>query len=110
MNFEERNRRRVFRLRFPNNAMLQATIGGLSYEVSEIAELSIWVTANHVENDNGICTGVVHWSNGVRTPFTGELGRYREGGRIIVNVKGISMHDVIGEQRRLIARYPILKD
>ena len=108
--FDERNRRRVFRLRLPANEFLLATIGGELHEVVEVSELSLWVAAPYVKHDRGICEGIVHWTSGEDSRFTGVLGRFRAGGRIIKNVKGISMKHVIAEQRRLIAKFPIVKD
>jgi hypothetical protein len=108
--FEERNRREVFRLRLPSNGMLQATIGGQLYQIIEVSELSLWVAAAHVKNECGICSGVMHWSNGEDSRFTGEIGHFRAGGRIICNVKGIRMKHVIAEQRRLLTKFPIVRD
>lgn len=108
--FEERNRRRVFRLRLPSNGMLQATIGGKLYQIMEVSELSLWIAASQVKNECGICSGIIHWNTGEHSRFTGEIGHFRAGGRIICNVKGIRMKHVIAEQRRLIARFPIVKD
>lgn len=106
--FDERNRRRVFRLRFPSCAMLQATIGNQPYEVLELAEFSLWVTAPDVPNLNGICTGILTWSDGNQSSFVGEVGPRKNGGRIICNIQGIRMNDVVSEQRRLIAKFPVV--
>ena len=108
--FEERNRRQVFRLRLPSNAMLEATIGGEPYHIMEVSELSLWVAASHVRNDRGICSGFIHWSSGENSRFSGEIGPVRAGGRIICNVKGVHMRHVISEQRHLISRFPIVRD
>ena len=104
--YEGPNRRRVFRLRLPDDAMLSALINGQTYNVIEVAEFSIVVTTDEVNNELGVCEGTLRWSNGSSTSFSGEIGRLGQLGRVIWNVSGIQMKDVIGEQRRLLLRYP----
>lgn len=104
---DPQNRRRVFRLRLPSKSLLKATIDGNVYDVVEVAEYSVWVTTKDVGDTNGICKGILHWSNGETSKFTGNPGPIRDNGRIILNVTGIAMQDIVGEQRRLIIRYPL---
>lgn len=103
---EGSNRRRVFRLRLPDDALLSASINGQTYEVIEIAEFSLVVTAREVESQTDCFGGAIRWSDGTSSEFTGESGRLSQLGRVIWNVKGIQMRDVIGEQRRMISRFP----
>jgi hypothetical protein len=103
---EGRNRRRFFRLCLPEDALLQATICGQPYDIQGVAEKSMWVTAREVKSFNGFCSGFIYWSDGTRSGFSGDLGEVKEGGRIILNIEGISMNDVVGETRRMLAKFP----
>ena len=107
---EGKNRRRFFRLRLPWDAHLQANICGQSYDVQEVAEKSMWLTAREVKSFNGFCSGFLYWSDGTRTGFSGDVGQVKEGGRLILNIKGISMHEIVGETRRVIARFPLVEE
>ncbi len=100
------NRRSRFRLRFPRSAPLAASIGGMNFEVVEIAEHSLVVTTKQVLNADGKCSGVVYWSNGDSSPFTGEMGRLSGHGRVIWNIRGITTGNVLKEQRRLLKIFP----
>jgi len=104
---EDINRRRFFRLRLPEDAMLKATIFGQTYDVIEVAELSLCVTSRNVRHRSRHCKGVVYWSDGSGSDFTGELGHRNHSGRAILNVQGITTKDIVNETRRLIARYPL---
>ena len=107
---EGRNRRQYFRLRLPDEALLKANICGQTYDVQEVAEKSVWVTVQEVKSFNGFCSGFIYWSDGSQSGFSGDLGDVKEGGRLILNIKGISMHDVVGETRRMIAKYPLVDE
>ena len=104
------NRRRRFRVRLPADSTLAATINGLNYDIIEVAELSIVVTAMWVVNENGICAGSIRWSDGRVRQFTGELGRVSRLGRVIKNIKGFTAEDILKEQRRLLRKFPLVKD
>ncbi|MFT5300106.1 MAG: hypothetical protein ACI87E_001642 [Mariniblastus sp.] len=106
------NRRRFFRLRFPKNALLHATINGNAYRVVEIAEASMIVDHDgELDSGNdGICLGTIVWSNEKSSSFIGEVGRLSAYGRVIWEIQGIEMQDVIGEQRRLLQRFPGLRE
>lgn len=97
------NRRRVFRLQLPAERILKLTIADTIYDVNEISEYGIVVSSTEVENKEGRCRGVIQWSDGRSSEISGEIGRLADRGRVIWKVKGISMSDVVGEQRRMLA-------
>lgn len=103
---EGRNRREFYRLRLPEDAMLKATIFGQSCDVIEVAELSLCVTARDVKSFNGHCAGVVYWSDGSRSEFSGEVGHLTHLGRSILNIQGIATREIVNETRRVIVRFP----
>ncbi len=104
------NRRRVFRLRFPSDSLLTATINSREYELIEVSEFGLVVTSEDIPcvegQSEGQCEGTIHWNDGRSTKFTGELGRLSDFGRVIWKVQGISMSDIVKAQRELIVRYP----
>lgn len=106
----DENRRERFRVRLPADSMLEATINGLNYDVVEVAEFSIVVTATQVINKNGVCTGSIQWSDGHLAKFAGVLGRISEQGRVIENIAGFSTPDILKEQRRLLKKFPEVMD
>ncbi len=104
-----RNRRRFFRLQFPKGEELVALIMGVEYLVTEISERSLRFTVAEIPCQWGLCEGVLHWHDGRMTPFQGRNGPVRQSERIIIEVDGIAFADIIREQRRLLAKYPMLK-
>ncbi len=110
MNSEFKNRRRVFRLRLPNDRMLKATIAETSYDLIEISEYGLVVTSNTITNVSGRFPGIIHWSDGEESTFHGEVGRLSNHGRVIWKVTGITMSHVIMEQRRLLANFSLPSD
>lgn len=104
---DAKNRRRVFRLRLPADSMLTVMIGGEVYDVAEISEYSLRVTTQDVNHEEGVCTGTIRWSDGEESKFTGGLGRIQNHCRVIWKIEGISMHQIVAEQRRLIIKYPM---
>jgi hypothetical protein len=101
-----RNHRWCFRLRLPEAAVLKATIFGESFDVIEVAERSLCVTAKDVKSFNGHCAGVIKWSDGSHSNFTGDVGHGTQQGRLIFNVKGVTTRDIVNETRRVIVRFP----
>ena len=101
-----KNRRRVFRLRLPSDSLLTANINSREYEVIEVSEFGLVVTSEDVPSVEGECEGVIKWSDGRTTKFTGEIGRVSAFGRVIWKIRGISMSDMVKAQRQLILRYP----
>ncbi len=102
------NRRRVFRLRLPLDCRLKATIGGQPFQVIEVSEFSFVVTQNDVGlADHGACSGTIVWNDNRSSEFTGAVGRVASHGRVIWNVEGILMSDIVSEQRRLVTRYGV---
>ena len=106
----DRNRREFFRLRLPDQAKLKANICGQTYDVNELSEKSICIVAQEVKSFNGFCSGFIYWSDGQKTAFTGNVGQSTDNGRIILNIKGIDMSEVVSETRRIAARFPLLED
>jgi hypothetical protein len=104
---ESNNRRRRYRLRFPEDAMLKATIQGQPYKVIEVAEHSLCIKSRNVKNLDGHCAGIIYWSDGTETEFIGEVGERVNLGRLILNVQGITTSHIVAETRRLIVRYPM---
>ncbi len=105
----ETNRRRVFRLRFPSSATLKATIGGREYQVIEVAEFSMLLSAVSVKNVSGECEGTIEWSDTQALDFSGRIGPLYDDDRLVIwKVEGITMEDIIAEQRRLLRKYSIL--
>lgn len=106
------NRRRVFRLRLPENEPLRVTIGEQEYEVVEVAELSMVLSTVSVSDDvSGKFQGAIEWSDSKSLEFTGEVGPTHDGEHLVIwKVQGITMEDVISEQRRLLRKYPLLHD
>ena len=104
-----KNDRRRFRVQFPPGSMLKAIINGLEYDVVEVAELSIVVTAKNVLNQGRICVGTITWSDGRHQEFTGNTGRLSDLGRVIDEIRGISVQEILREQRRLLRKFPRLK-
>lgn len=105
------NRRRVFRLRLPENAPLRVTIGEQEYEVVEVAELSMKLSTVSVTDVSGKFQGSIEWSDSNCLEFTGEIGPSHDGERLVIwKVQGITMEDVISEQRRLLRKYPAVHD
>jgi len=101
-----KNRRRVFRLRLPAGSLLKATVNGKEYAVVEVSEFAFVVANEEVESLEGECRGTIHWYDDQSSEFTGEVGRLSESGRVIWNVHGISMSDMVKAQRQLIQRFP----
>ncbi len=101
------NRRRVFRLRIPADALLDATVNGKAYKVVEVSEFGLVVSSNEIENIDGQCEGVIRWSDGRTTKFTGEVGRLSDFGRVIWKVNGVPMSDIVRAQRQQILRFPL---
>lgn len=87
--------------------MLKATICNEVYDVIEVAERSICLKSRYVKSVNGHCAGVIQWSDGTESKFTGDLGHLINPGRLILNVRGISTQDIVSETRRLILRFPM---
>ncbi|MFK7765608.1 MAG: hypothetical protein AB8B55_00095 [Mariniblastus sp.] len=107
MNNKGKNQRRVFRLRLPNDCLLQAQIAEKNYDVVEVSEFGIVVSSDSVEDVSGRFDGVITWSDGTNSVFNGELGRLSDCGRVIWKVTGIEMSNVVKEQRRILATYPL---
>lgn len=104
----ESNRRRVFRLRFPDSATLKATIGGREYEVMEIAEFSMLLNAVSVKTTAGKCEGTIVWSDSRKLDFVGCVGPIYDQERLVIwKINGITMEDIISEQRRLLKKYSV---
>ena len=111
MNAESgRNRREFFRLVFPVGEELAAWIDDAEYKVNEISERTIRFTAKEVPHLNGKCCGLLTWSDGRVISFEGLIGPLNRNQRVIIDVRGIVMPDIVAEQRRLLTRYPMLKD
>ncbi len=110
MKIPKKNRRRVFRLRLPNDGLLKADIAGRSYELIEVSEYGIVVTSNSIAGVSGRFSGVIKWSDGAISDFKGELGRLSIHGRVIWKVAGITMSHVVMEQRRLLAKFALPLD
>jgi len=106
----EKNRRRRFRVQLPPNLMLKATLNGIAYDVIEVAELSMVVTAQHVINEDGVCTGTIEFSDGRIQEISGQVGRLSHLGRVIYEIEGITAPDVVKEQRRLLRKFPTVRD
>lgn len=105
------NRRRVFRLRLPEDSMLRVKIGEQEYEVLEVAELSLLLSTVSVSDVSGKFQGSIEWSDSKSLEFTGEIGPTYDGERLVIwKVQGITMEDVISEQRRLLRKYPLLHE
>lgn len=102
--------RRVFRLKLPSEDMLKAVINDQVYLVQEVAEYSLWLTVPDIVGCRDAVSGTVIWNNGEESQFQGEVGRINKGARVIWNVTGIGMQDVVREQRRLLAKYPVRQD
>ena len=90
--------------------MLKANICGQTYHVKEISEQGICLDSEEVKSFNGFCSGFIYWSNGEKSAFTGDADRNTPNGRVIVNIKGIDMREVVSETRRVAARFPLLED
>ena len=104
-----RDRRATFRLRLPRQEKLIATIADVEHIVLEISEQSVVVDAAEVPNRNGVCTGVIHWDDEHSSTFQGTLGVPALGGRLIKDVTGITMRDMVRQQRKLIRLYPSVR-
>ncbi len=104
------NRRRFFRLAFPPGEELATWIEGSEYLVNEISERTLRFTKAYIPNKRGICRGILQWSNGNIVFFRGLTGPLNGNFRVIIDVLGIEMQDVIREQRRLLAKYPTIKE
>lgn len=102
------NRRRVFRLKLPPGEELKAVINGQAYSVVEVAEFSLMVDCEEVQSTDGKCSGTIYWSDESESEFRGEIGRLNGNQRVVVNIRGISMPDVIGQQRRMLLKYPAI--
>ena len=105
-----RNRRQFFRLVLPPGEELVTWIGDSEHLVNEISERSLRFTTPYVPNTRGVCEGLIQWSDGRITYFRGLIGPLNQSFRVIIDVFGIMMQDVIREQRRLLAKYPMLKN
>ena len=86
--------------------MLKATIFCESFDVIEVAEFSLCVTAQKVKSFHGHCAGVVYWSDGSHSNFTGNVGHLNYGRRMIVNVRGLTTGDIVRETRHVVGRFP----
>lgn len=109
--YSGRNRRRVFRLHLPENSRLKATINGKHYEVVEVAEYSLVLHTKLPLKSDGRFEGAIEWGDETQTNFTGEVGPFHENQRLVIwKIKGISMPNVISEQRRLLRKLSIPLD
>ncbi len=99
-------RRRAFRLRMPKGERLIASIDGVDHVVLEVSEFGLVIEAVNVASVDGVCQGVIHWDTRSRSEFKGSIGGAAKGGRVIENVIGISMRDMVRLQRELLKRYP----
>ena len=106
----DQDRRATFRLRLPRQQQLIAKIANIDHVVLEISEQSIVVDATEVPNRNGICTGVICWDDEHRSEFRGRLWVPALGGRVIKNVTGITLRDMVRQQRKLIRLYPAVRE
>lgn len=104
------NRRNFFRLYFPADEFLLVQIEGLVFEICELAERSFVVTDRRVPHRGGRCCGVIQWSDGRQSRFSGEVGPDLDTGRLIMNVEGIATGHIVFEQRRILKKYPQLKN
>ena len=88
--------------------MLDAIICGNPFKVKEIAETSMCISVRHIDETDGDdnVSGVVFWSNGEHTNFTGVLGPITNGSRVIVNLTGVTTKAILDEQRRLLKDFP----
>ena len=105
-----RESRRVFRLRIPPTERVIASIGQVDLVVLEISEFGLVVKAIDVpHHPDGSCRGVIRWDGVHTSDFTGQVGDIAKGGRVIKNVTGITMRDMVRQQRKLINRYPAVR-
>lgn len=104
------NRRRFFRLRLPVGSPLSLDVGGQVYRVLEVAEQSFVIARLDDEVFSGVCAGSLAWSDGSISDVQGDYGRVTPLGQVVWNVSGIEMPDVIGEQRRILARFSQVRE
>lgn len=102
-------RRRAFRLRIPKGERLITSIDDVDHVVLEVSEYGLVIDAAEVESVDGICHGAIHWDAKNRSAFEGSVGGFAKGGRVIENVIGITMHDMVRLQRKLMKRYPAVR-
>jgi hypothetical protein len=88
---------------------LIATIEGTDHVVLEVSEYGLVVDAVEVPNCDGCCKGVIHWDSRNQSAFEGTMGAHAKGGRVIEILDGISMRDMVRQQRRLMSRYPSVR-
>lgn len=88
---------------------LIATIENTDYVLCEVSEFGLVVDAVDVDHVDGVCHGIIHWGHKRRSQFKGTVGRCAKGGRVIENVTGITIREVLQLQRELLRRYPCIQ-
>ena len=85
-------------------------IDGLAYQVDEISERAVRVVLGSNQFLPEFEKGSIQWSDRRTTFFTGNLGPFRgRSRRLIINIREFGMNDIIKEQRRLLAKYPMMR-
>ena len=111
MNVEEPfvNQRAFYRLRFPADALLRVRISGTGLQTAgvdfwadEVSEKTLRVTSVVQQFDKPACCGVIYWQSASPSAFEGRLGPVRGRRQLILGVVGITLSDMVREQRRLI--------
>ena len=106
-----RDQREYFRLYLPPGEELSVRIEGHVYKVDEISEQSVRIVLGANQYLPHFKRASIRWSDHRISYFSGELGPFRSRSRrLIVNIRGIGMNDIIKEQRRLLAKYPLLRE
>lgn len=99
-------RRRHFRIRYPNLGRPVLSISGLDYPVSELSEGGVRIVGPIVDDHPPTISGTIKLLHGAELSITACFGRVSDGEAIYVDLEGVTFAAVMAEQRFLVKRYP----
>ena len=104
-----KNQRKFYRLQLPTDELIRIRIAGLGgrngtteFWVDEISERTLRVTTIIEDFEKPECRGIIYWSSVPPSAFEGRIGPLRGKRQLILGVVGITLADMVREQRRLI--------
>lgn len=99
-------RRRHFRIRYPDLGRPTLVISGVEYPVSELSEGGMRILGSIVEDRPPAISGTLKLLHGDSLSITASFGRVSEGEAIYVDVEGVTFAVVMAEQRFLVKHFP----
>lgn len=100
--------REHFRLQFPPEATLALATDHGTFQVTEISERGIRIAADADQRweEGDLVRGKLELLSGGEVRISGRHARYEEDEAIVTEVTGISIQEMLAEQRYLITWFP----